>query len=485
MGQLISFFGEIPTILQEALNIALIAVSIIATIKGVVNVWKSGLIQLLMFVMLAGRSCSVQIGHHLELEHIILNSSSILPFTPTLCKLNKTYFLVRGPFQAHWGVDLAIGSTTVAVENATKTYTLKSKNFTGCFEGNPDPDSAALLVTWLFNSLHHDYKNDPSILCERVSGENSFRFQINISEPEYCEKILSRMANLFGSFENYCLNNRHIKKLIIIRNLTWSQQCHENHMSAMQLITSNIHTQVVRARRILSFFTWSLSDAVGNDMPGGYCLEKWMLIASQLKCFGNTAVAKCNLNHDSEFCDMLRLFDFNRKAIETLQNKTRSQLNIAINAINSLISDNLLMKNRVKELMDIPFCNYTKFWYVNHTKLNHHSLPRCWLVKNGSYLNESEFRNDWLLESDHLISEILSREYEERQGRTPLSLVDVCFWSTLFYTASIFLHLIRIPTHRHIVGEGCPKPHRLRADSTCACGLYKQKRRPLKWVRSN
>uniref|UniRef100_UPI003F778695 Pre-glycoprotein polyprotein GP complex n=1 Tax=Machupo virus TaxID=3052317 RepID=UPI003F778695 len=58
MGQLISFFQEIPVFLQEALNIALVAVSLIAVIAGIINLYKSGLFQFIFFLLLAGRSCS-------------------------------------------------------------------------------------------------------------------------------------------------------------------------------------------------------------------------------------------------------------------------------------------------------------------------------------------------------------------------------------------------------------------------------------------
>uniref|UniRef100_UPI003F77836C Pre-glycoprotein polyprotein GP complex n=1 Tax=Junin mammarenavirus TaxID=2169991 RepID=UPI003F77836C len=58
MGQFISFMQEIPTFLQEALNIALVAVSLIAIIAGVVNLYKSGLFQFFVFLALAGRSCT-------------------------------------------------------------------------------------------------------------------------------------------------------------------------------------------------------------------------------------------------------------------------------------------------------------------------------------------------------------------------------------------------------------------------------------------
>ncbi|AAX99345.1 glycoprotein precursor [Mammarenavirus bearense] len=481
MGQLVSFIGEIPAIVHEALNVALIAVSIIAIMKGLINIWKSGLFQLIMFLILAGRSCSISIGHHLELQHFIINSTSLLPSMPTLCRINATNSLIRGPFSAQWGLDIFIGDLTILVnpEPGSKTKRMTATNITGCFPNNEDPDSVAQVLSWFFRGVHHDFHLDPTILCDE--SVTVFRIQMNLTERMYCDRIVSKLARLFGSFGDYC--SKVGKKLVIIRNVTWSNQCHEDHVGSMQLILQNAHNQVMRFRKLQNFFSWSLVDSAGNSMPGGYCLEKWMLVASELKCFGNTAVAKCNINHDSEFCDMLRLFDYNKKAIVNLQDKTKAQLDSLIDAVNSLISDNLITKNKIRELMNIPYCNYTKFWYVNHTGLNVHSLPKCWHVRNGSYLNESDFRNEWIIESDHLVSEILAKEYEERQKRTPLSLVDLCFWSTLFYTASIFLHLLHIPTHRHIIGEGCPKPHRLTSDSLCACGFFQLKGRPTRWAR--
>nr|AFU54677.1 glycoprotein precursor [North American arenavirus] len=482
MGQLVSFFGEIPSIIHEALNVALMAVSIIAVVKGLINLWKSGILQLVVFLLLAGRSCSVPIGHHIELEHITINASSVIPFVPSTCSVNHTHFLIRGPFEAKWGISLEITDIASLVDTeGGRQASIVPSNVSLCFEGNGDKKLVVFTLNWFLNGLAYDKKTDPKILCENNTVDKVSRMQINITNEDYCNKVYFKMRKIFGSFVDPCLNGQ--KKYILFKNISWINGCDGNHLSTLHLILQNAYGQTAGIRKLQAFFSWTLSDNVGTDVPGGYCLERWMLISSELKCFGNTAVAKCNLNHDSEFCDMLRLFDFNRRAISVLQNKTKHQLDIMTTAVNNLISDNILMKNRVKELLDIPYCNYTRFWYVNHTGLNVHSLPKCWLTKNGSFLNISEFRNEWLLESDHLISEILSREYEERQKHTPLSLVDICFWSTLFYTASIFLHLLRIPTHRHIIGEACPKPHRLTSDSLCACGLFRQKGRPLKWVR--
>nr|ABI97298.1 glycoprotein precursor [Catarina virus]AFU54723.1 glycoprotein precursor [Catarina virus] len=482
MGQFLSFLGEIPSIIHEALNIALMAVSIIAILKGITNVWRSGILQLLIFLMLAGRSCSITIGHHVELQHIILNGTKVIPFAPSACMINDTHLIIRGPFEAEWGILLRITGITVLIDTeGGSAKKVRVNNISECFRDNDDLDSMTFTIDWLLTGLGYDAHTDPVILCDSVKQDKQYRAQMNITNINFRDKVFFKLNKIFGPIDNYY--SEHEKLFILIQNVTWVNQCQTNHMSSMQLILHNAHKQAVRFRKLQAFFSWTLTDATGAEMPGGYCLEKWMLVSSELKCFGNTAIAKCNLNHESEFCDMLRLFDFNKKAISTLQNKTKHQIDVVIAAVNALISDNILMKNKVRELINIPYCNYTKFWYVNHTGFNAHSLPRCWLVKNGSYLNVSDFRNEWLLESDHLISEILSKEYEERQNRTPLTLVDICFWSTLFYTASIFLHLLRIPTHRHIVGEGCPKPHRLKSDSTCACGLFKQKRRPVKWVR--
>nr|ABW96602.1 glycoprotein precursor [North American arenavirus] len=478
MGQLVSFFGEIPSILNEALNIALMAVSIITILKGFINIWKSGLLQLIAFLLLAGRSCSHNIGHHIELQYVILNASHITPYVPTACMINHTDFLLRGPFEAKWVIEMQITEITTLVDNGHNKAEIM--NISNCFENVQDKKMVSFNMEWFFSGLEHDRHFAPQILCGN-SSKGEYDVLMNITIKDHCTQIFLKMRKIFGAFKDPCISNGKLNMLFRIGN--WTNQCSESHLSSMHLIVQNAYKQMIGARSLKAFFTWSLSDATGNDMPGGYCLEKWMLISSELKCFGNTAIAKCNLDHNSEFCDMLRLFEFNKNAIKTLQNESKHQLDMVITAVNSLISDNILMKNRIRELINIPYCNYTKFWYINHTGFNVHSLPRCWLTKNGSYLNVSDFRNEWLLESDHLISEILSREYEERQGRTPLGLVDVCFWSTLFYVSSIFLHLLRIPTHRHIVGEGCPKPHRLSSNSLCACGLFRQKGRPLRWTR--
>nr|ABW96598.1 glycoprotein precursor [North American arenavirus] len=482
MGQLFSFIGEIPSIVHEALNVALIAVSIISVLKGIINIWKSGLLQFIAFLLLAGRSCSYRIGHHVELQHITLNGSYITPYVPLACMVNQSHFLLRGPFEAKWAIQLEITDITTLVETeGGSSSRVRLKNAGDCLTDRLDREEKVYTLRWFLSGLGDSEQFDPQILCNNGTSTAGLNVQINITEKGNCDHVFLRMRKIFGAFKNPCLSKGKLNMLLTIHN--WTDQCPRDHLSTMHLVIQNAYKQVIKVRKLLAFFTWSLSDAVGNDTPGGYCLEKWMLISSELKCFGNTAIAKCNLDHNSEFCDMLRLFEFNKNAIKLLQNESKHQLDTIITAVNHLISDNVLMKNRIHELINIPYCNYTKFWYVNHTGFNVHSLPKCWLTKNGSYLNISDFRNEWILESDHLISEILSKEYEERQSKTPLSLVDTCFWSTLFYVSTIFLHLLKIPTHRHIIGEGCPKPHRLTRSSLCACGLFKQEGRPLRWVR--
>uniref|UniRef100_UPI0032D6DB41 Glycoprotein n=1 Tax=Mammarenavirus lujoense TaxID=3052314 RepID=UPI0032D6DB41 len=230
-------------------------------------------------------------------------------------------------------------------------------------------------------------------------------------------------------------------------------------------------------------FQWSLSDETGSPLPGGHCLERWLIFASDIKCFDNAAIAKCNKEHDEEFCDMLRLFDYNKASIAKLRGEASSSINLLSGRINAIISDTLLMRSSLKRLMGIPYCNYTKFWYLNHTKLGIHSLPRCWLVSNGSYLNETKFTHDMEDEADKLLTEMLKKEYVRRQEKTPITLMDILMFSVSFYMFSVTLCICNIPTHRHITGLPCPKPHRLRKNGTCACGFFKSINRSTGWAK--
>nr|UUW41175.1 glycoprotein precursor [Mammarenavirus chapareense] len=484
MGQLVSFFQEIPNIIQEAINIALIAVSLIAILKGLVNLWKSGLFQLLVFLILAGRSCSFKIGRSTELQNITINMLKVFEDHPTSCTVNKTHYYIRENENATWCVEIAASDITVLLSPHDPPV---MGNLSNCVHPDIKHRSELLgLLEWILRALKYDFLNYPPLLCEKVSSTvNETRIQINVSDSsgshDFRETILQRLATLFGT---KLMFDKTPKQFIIIRNQTWVNQCKSNHVNALHLIMANAG-HAVKLRRLQGIFTWTITDAAGNDMPGGYCLERWMLVTSDLKCFGNTALAKCNLNHDSEFCDMLKLFEFNKKAIESLNDNTKEKVNLLTHSINALISDSLLMKNRLKELLDTPYCNYTKFWYVNHTITGEHSLPRCWMVKNNSYLNESEFRNDWILESDHLLSEMLNKEYFDRQGKTPITLVDICFWSTLFFTTTLFLHLVGFPTHRHIQGEPCPLPHKLNSNGGCRCGKYPELKKPTTWHKTH
>ncbi|AUD40058.1 glycoprotein precursor [Apore virus] len=485
MGQLVSFFSEIPNIIHEAINIALITVSLIALLKGMVNLWKSGLFQLIVFLILAGKSCSFKIGRSTELQNITFNMLEVLKDHPTSCMVNQSFYYILENSNATWGLEVSVTDISLLMAEHDRPV---MGNLSNCV--HPSVRHGAKLtglLEWVFRGLKYDFVNYPRPLCQKFNNTvNETRVQINMTDGVgshgFKETIIQRLAVLFGSrlmFSNE-QGNKVTKRYLLIRNVTWSGQCQGNHINSLHLMMANTG-RAFGMRQLQGIFTWTITDAAGNDMPGGYCLERWMLVASDLRCFGNTALAKCNLNHDSEFCDMLKLFEFNKKAIETLNDNTKNKVNLLTHSINALISDNLLMKNRLKELLDTPYCNYTKFWYVNHTSTGTHSLPRCWMVKNNSYLNESEFRNDWILESDHLLSEMLNREYLERQGKTPITLVDLCFWSTLFFTTTLFLHLIGFPTHRHIRGESCPLPHRLNSRGGCRCGKYPDLKKPTTW----
>nr|AMZ00388.1 pre-glycoprotein polyprotein GP complex [Mammarenavirus machupoense] len=492
MGQLISFLQEIPVFLQEALNIALVAVSLIAVIKGIINLYKSGLFQLIFFLLLAGRSCSdgtFKIGLHTEFQSVTLTMQRLLANhsneLPSLCMLNNSFYYMKGGVNTFL---IRVSDISVLMkEHDVSIY--EPEDLGNCL----NKSDSSWAVHWFSNALGHDWLMDPPMLCRNKTKREGSNIEFNISKADdvrvYGKKIRNGMRHLFRGFHDPCeegkkcyltINQCGDPSSIDYCGMGHLSKCQFDHVNTLHfLVRSKTHLNFERSLK--AFFSWSLTDSSGKDMPGGYCLEEWMLIAAKMKCFGNTAVAKCNQNHDSEFCDMLRLFDYNKNAIKTLNDESKKEINLLSQTVNALISDNLLMKNKIKELMSIPYCNYTKFWYVNHTLTGQHTLPRCWLIRNGSYLNTSEFRNDWILESDHLISEMLSKEYAERQGKTPITLVDICFWSTVFFTASLFLHLVGVPTHRHLKGEACPLPHRLDSFGGCRCGKYPRLRKPTIW----
>ncbi|AAC54654.1 glycoprotein precursor [Mammarenavirus oliverosense] len=515
MGQVIGFFQSLPNIINEALNIALICVALIAILKGIVNIWKSGLIQLFIFLILAGRSCShtFQIGRNHEFQSITLNFTQFLGYAPSSCSVNNTHHYFRGPGNVSWGIELTLTNNSVInASNSLKVFTNIHHNITNCVQNIDEQDH---LMKWLIETMHLQImkpgKRLPPILCEKDKGLLIEYNLTNIASreekhSEYWSQLLYGLSKLLGSSKSlwfdYCQradcmmqeHSSHLKcnysecsghttfKYLILQNTTWENHCEFNHLNTIHLLMSSTGQSFI-TRRLQAFLTWTLSDATGNDLPGGYCLEQWAIVWAGIKCFGNTAVAKCNQNHDSEFCDMLRLFDYNRNAIKSLNDQSQSRLNLLTNTINSLISDNLLMKNKLAEIMNIPYCNYTKFWYINDTRTGRHTLPQCWLISNGSYLNETKFRTQWLSESNALYTEMLTEDYDKRQGSTPLSLVDLCFWSTLFYVTTLFAHLVGFPTHRHILDGPCPKPHRLTKKGICSCGHFGIPGKPVRWVK--
>ncbi|AAN09944.1 glycoprotein precursor [Parana virus] len=504
MGQLVTLFQSIPEIIEEAVNIALIAVAIMCIVKGTVNLWKCGIVQLCIFLLLAGKRCDgFQIDRRHKLESVEFNLTRMFNNLPMSCSKNNTHHYYKGPEGTNWGIELTLTNESVAnYSNMSAIRSLAYGNITNCDKTN----EAGHTLKWLLNELHFNVLHVTRHIGARCLTTDSagILIQYNLTVGDYGGEVgrhlIASLAQIIGddkaAWVGKCFNNCSANgtcrltncegythyNYLIIQNTTWENHCSYSPMSTIRMALNKVAYSSV-SRKLLGFFTWDISDSSGRHVPGGYCLEQWALVWAGIKCFDNSVMAKCNKDHNEEFCDTMRLFDFNQNAIKTLQLNTENSINLLKRSINGLISDSLVIRNSLKQLARIPYCNYTKFWYVNDTITKRHSLPQCWLTYNGSYLNETHFRNDWLLESQQLYNDMLVKEYEERQGKTPIALTDICFWSLVYFTVSVFLQLVGIPSHRHIVGQGCPKPHRISRNGLCSCGYYNIPMKPVRWVR--
>nr|QWQ58032.1 glycoprotein precursor [Bitu virus] len=501
MGQIVTFFQEIPHILEEVMNIVLITLSLIAILKGIYNFVTCGLGGLILFLLLAGRSCSEGLGStHLykgeyRLHHLTLDTSALNATMPLSCSKNNSHHYIY--LKNETGLEITLTNDSLLSHNHCNLSDAHKKNLY---------DHALMTIVTQFHLTIPGFNQYEAMACDFNGGNITVQYNLSHGTAHAAAKHCGSVANgvLYAFYkmfwsrnisdtvslpakgvegEVHCMSTSY--KYLIIQNVSWGDHCimsSPTPIGPISVLNSQIRT-IYLSRRLRSTFSWSLSDASGIENPGGYCLERWMLFASELKCFGNTAIAKCNLNHDSEFCDMLRLFDYNKQAILRLKSDLETTLETFRKAVNALINDQLIMKNHLRDLLGIPYCNYTKFWYLNSTRTGHHSLPKCWMISNGSYLNETHFSTEIEQEADNLITEMLQREYIERQGKTPLGLMDLFLFSTSFYLISVFLHLIKIPTHRHIRGKPCPKPHRLNSKAICACGAYSQPGLLIQWKR--
>nr|AAC32281.1 glycoprotein precursor [Pichinde virus] len=505
MGQVVTLIQSIPEVLQEVFNVALIIVSTLCIIKGFVNLMRCGLFQLITFLILAGRSCDgMMIDRRHNLTHVEFNLTRMFDNLPQSCSKNNTHHYYKGPSNTTWGIELTLTNTSIANETTGNFSNIRSLAY-GNISNCDKTEEAGHTLKWLLNELHFNVLHvtrHVGARCKTVEGAGvliQYNLTVGDRGGEVGRHLIASLAQIIGdpkiAWVGKCFNNcsggscrltnceggTHYN-FLIIQNTTWENHCTYTPMATIRMALQKTAYSSV-SRKLLGFFTWDLSDSTGQHVPGGYCLEQWAIVWAGIKCFDNTVMAKCNKDHNEEFCDTMRLFDFNQNAIKTLQLNVENSLNLFKKTINGLISDSLVIRNSLKQLAKIPYCNYTKFWYINDTITGRHSLPQCWLVHNGSYLNETHFKNDWLWESQNLYNEMVIKEYEERQGKTPLALTDICFWSLVFYTITVFLHLVGIPTHRHIIGDGCPKPHRITRNSLCSCGYYKIPKKPYKWVR--
>nr|WIV79556.1 glycoprotein precursor [Mecsek Mountains virus] len=487
MGQLITTFQAIPHFIDEVVNIIIMVMICLTLFKGIVNLCTCGLFQLIAFLVLAGRSCSIMLDQF-NFTQFELEGSQFNLTMPTLCSKNDTHHYIK--INNESGIEVALTNDSIVSHNYCNfTTSFREKHF----------DAVMFSIFSEFHLSIHKFNDYRMMSCNLKNG---LTVQYNLSHfkssesvnDAYCGtlpgRVMYAMSRLFAPQNTYSIGfkgkygwcAKTTYKYLIFQNTTWEDHCKPHPLGYLKLMLMSQSNRVI-TRRLQAFFKWSLTDSIGNPTPGGYCLEKWMLVASELKCFGNTAIAKCNLNHDEEFCDMLSLIEYNKKALIHFKEDLKASIDVLKSTINGLISDQLLMRNHLRELMGIPYGNYTKFWYLNNSALNLHSLPKCWLVSNGSYLNKTEFKNDIEQEANNLLTEMLKKDYDRRQGTTPLGLMDMLLISTSFYITTVFLHLIKIPTHRHIVGKTCPKPHRLTSMAICSCGYFGQPGLKVKWKR--
>nr|WIG62117.1 nucleocapsid [Mammarenavirus sp.] len=488
MRQLITMVQEIPHFIDEVVNVVIMVLIALTLFKGLVNLWTCGLFQLLAFLMLAGKSCSILMDQF-TVENFTIQGTAFNLTIPGLCSKNDTHHYIR--VHNDTGIEVTLTNTSIVSGKFCNLSTaLQKEQF----------DTLTFSILSEFHLSIHRFNDYKIMTCDFDSGKLLIQYNLsdfhgsNSISDKNCGslpgRIMYAMSRLFsqGGYSigykgkyGWCAKTTY--KYLIFQNTTWEDHCNAHPLGYLKLIMMSQSSRLI-SRRLQSFFKWSLTDSVGSNSPGGYCLEKWMLIASELKCFGNTALAKCNLNHDEEFCDMLSLIEYNKGAIEKFKDDLKKSFDTLKTTINGLISDQLLIRNHLKELMGIPYCNYSKFWYLNNTFLNLHSLPKCWLVSNGSYLNRTQFDDEIEQEANNLITEMLRKDYVKRQSTTPLGLMDLLLISTSFYILTVFLHLIKIPTHRHISGKPCPKPHRLTSMAICSCGLFGQPGLPTKWKRN-
>ncbi|QWQ58034.1 glycoprotein precursor [Kwanza virus] len=489
MGQVVTFFQEVPHIIEEVMNIVLITLTLIAILKGIYNLMTCGIIGLLIFLFLCGKSCSAVYKDNYELMHLELDMRSLNATMPLSCSKNNSHHYIQ-VFNTS-GLELTLTNTSLLTHKFCNLSDAHRKDLY---------DHTLMSIISTFHLNIPNFNQYEAMSCDFNGGKITVQYNLShntVTEAaNHCGTVANGVLETFRRM-TWCVScetpyeiggTRCVKtpyKYLIIQNTTWEDHCLMSNPSPVGYLSllAQKARNIYISRRLLGTFTWTLSDSAGNDLPGGYCLQRWMLIAADLKCFGNTAVAKCNQQHDEEFCDMLRLFDFNKEAIKRLRVEAEKSITLINKAVNSLINDQLIMKNHLRDLMGIPYCNYSKFWYLNDTRSGQTSLPKCWKVTNGSYLNETHFSEEIEQEADNMITEMLKKEYEKRQSTTPLGLVDLFIFSTSFYLITVFLHLVKIPTHRHIVGKPCPKPHRLNHMGVCSCGLYKQPGVPTKWKR--
>nr|QQJ42191.1 glycoprotein [plateau pika virus] len=534
MGDIVSFFQRIPEIVDKVAYYFMIGCSLFFVVKGVFNVWKSRLIQALMFLVLAGRSCAIKPGGE-DTEFFLFEIAVAFAVCSAFLGIVSLLTSEKAPMVAHFsGIMCSIFVTLtifILPSKANHQYNYSYNYRHQFFELIPNhtevwkrvpglcPENATrYLVKWGHTDADYyqiTFTNSTDFNCTKnpldglkshiqahlgrmmttgventcVAEGGQMVFNLTGADKMRDNTYTGYLYKWFPSGDNdhaYSWARTPAKFLVVVHsnaaNIT-GEGVHACDYKSVPFLLSHLLSYEAKAigRQLKSLFSWDLTDSSGSYNEGGYCLTRDLFVMLEMKCFGNTAMAKCNLHHESEFCDILRLIDLNKQLeVATKTNLEKSVQHIEA-LLNGVINDQLIIKNHLRALSSIPYCNYSKFWYLEDKFNKARSHPKCWMVANGTYLNITKMSNEIEQASKELFQEMLLKDYEDRQKSLPLSVTDLFLVTSVFMTLSIFLRMLELGDHRHAIGGGCPKPHRLRKNGTCKCGRFSTPQ-PTRWV---
>nr|7PUY_A Chain A, Pre-glycoprotein polyprotein GP complex [Lassa virus Josiah]7PUY_B Chain B, Pre-glycoprotein polyprotein GP complex [Lassa virus Josiah]7PUY_C Chain C, Pre-glycoprotein polyprotein GP complex [Lassa virus Josiah]7PVD_A Chain A, Pre-glycoprotein polyprotein GP complex [Lassa virus Josiah]7PVD_B Chain B, Pre-glycoprotein polyprotein GP complex [Lassa virus Josiah]7PVD_C Chain C, Pre-glycoprotein polyprotein GP complex [Lassa virus Josiah]7UOT_A Chain A, Glycoprotein G1 [Lassa virus len=231
MGQIVTFFQEVPHVIEEVMNIVLIALSVLAVLKGLYNFATCGLVGLVTFLLLCGRSCTTSLYKGVyELQTLELNMETLNMTMPLSCTKNNSHHYIMVGNET--GLELTLTNTSIINHKFCNLSDAHKKNLY---------DHALMSIISTFHLSIPNFNQYEAMSCDFNGGKISVQYNLSHSyagdAANHCGTVANGVLQTFmrmawgGSYialdsgrGNWdCIMTSY--QYLIIQNTTWEDHC--------------------------------------------------------------------------------------------------------------------------------------------------------------------------------------------------------------------------------------------------------------------